>query len=237
MVDAIAVEIGARGGIGGALVEELAASGCYARVYALSRDPHVDDGLITGGFIDVADEASIRRAAERIDRPLDLVVIATGILHEHGRMPEKGMRELDSGALARLLELNTIGPALVLKHFVPLLAKHRRAVIAALSARVGSISDNRTGGWYSYRASKAALNMIVKSAAIEIARSRPLAICVAVHPGTVDTSLSRPFQSRVPPDQLFAPQQAARQLLNVLAGLTPTSSGKIFARDGSEVAP
>jgi NAD(P)-dependent dehydrogenase (short-subunit alcohol dehydrogenase family) len=237
LVDATAVVIGAGGGIGGALVEALAASGGYTRVHALSRDPRADEGVIAGGIIDVADEASIRRAAERIGAPLDLVVIATGILHEDGRMPEKALRELDGAALARIFELNTIGPALALKHFAPLLAKDRRAVIAALSARVGSISDNRTGGWYSYRASKAALNMIVKSAAIEIARSRPSALCVALHPGTVDTSLSLPFQRNVPPDRLFSPLRAARQLLDVLASLESGSSGKIFAWNGREMAP
>ncbi|MDO6414126.1 SDR family NAD(P)-dependent oxidoreductase [Sphingomonas sp. BIUV-7] len=237
MVDATAVVIGAGGGIGGALVEALAASGRYTRIYALSRHPRTNEGRIVGGAIDVVDEASIRNAAERIDLPLDLVVIATGILHEDGRMPEKALRELDGSTLARLFELNMIGPALALKHFAPLLAKDRRAVIAALSARVGSISDNRTGGWYGYRASKAALNMIMKCAAIEIARSRPQALCVALHPGTVDTDLSQPFQRGVPPDQLFSPGRAARHLLDVLADLDPASSGKIFAWDGSEIFP
>ncbi|WP_341850191.1 SDR family NAD(P)-dependent oxidoreductase [Sphingomonas natans] len=229
--------IGAGGGIGRALVRALAASGRYARVHALSRQPRADDGRIVGGVIDVTDEASICHAAERIGSPLDLVVIATGILHEDGRMPEKALRELDGASLARIFELNTIGPALALKHFAPLLAKDRRAVIAALSARVGSISDNRTGGWYGYRASKAALNMIIKSAAIEIARSRPLALCVALHPGTVDTGLSQPFQRGVPPDRLFPPERAARQLLDVLADLKPASTGKMFGWDGSEIFP
>jgi NAD(P)-dependent dehydrogenase (short-subunit alcohol dehydrogenase family) len=237
LVDATAVVIGAGGGIGSALVEALAASGRYSRVHALSREPCQDSGAISGGFIDVTDEVSVREAAHRIGSPLDLAVIAVGILHEDGRMPEKAMRELDGSALARAFEVNTIGPALALKHFAPLLARDRRAVIAALSARVGSISDNRTGGWYGYRASKAALNMIVRTAAIEIARSRPLAVCVALHPGTVDSRLSLPFQRGVPSDRLFTPQRAAGQLIDVLAGLDAKVSGRHFAWDGSEIEP
>ncbi|WP_223798763.1 SDR family NAD(P)-dependent oxidoreductase [Sphingomonas nostoxanthinifaciens] len=237
MVEAVAVVIGAGGGIGVALIQALASSGRYARVHALSRDPGEDDGEVFGGVIDVTDEASIRHAAGRIGPPVDLVVIATGILHEDGIMPEKALGELDGGTLARIFQLNTIGPALAFKHFAPLLASDRRTVITALSARVGSISDNRTGGWYGYRASKAALNMIVKSAAIEIARSRPLALCFALHPGTVDTGLSQPFQRGVPPDRLFSPDRAARQLLDVIAGLDSRSNGRIFGWDGREIDP
>lgn len=237
MVDTTAVVIGAGGGIGGALVAALAASGRYARVHSLSRQPRADEGLVVGGVVDVSDETSIGEAAQRIGGSLDLIIVATGILHEDQRMPEKALRELDGAALARILEINTIGPALVLKHFAPLLAKDRRAVIAALSARVGSISDNRTGGWYGYRASKAALNMIIKSAAIEIARSRSQAVCIALHPGTVDTPLSVPFQRGVPHGKLFSPARAAEQLLFVLDNLRPEQTGRVFAWDGTEIAP
>jgi NAD(P)-dependent dehydrogenase (short-subunit alcohol dehydrogenase family) len=237
LVDATAVVIGAGGGIGGALVEALVLSGRYGTIHALSREPRADKGPVTGGFIDVTNEASIRDAAERIGPPVDLVVIATGILHEDGRVPEKTLRALDGAALARIFELNTIGPALALKHFSPMLAKDRRAVITALSARVGSISDNRIGGWYSYRASKAALNMIVKSAAIEIGRSRPRAVCVAIHPGTVDTALSEPFQRGLQMDRLLPPEHAARHILSVLDCLEPAQSGCIFAWDGSGISP
>lgn len=237
MVGATAVVIGAGGGVGSALVEALARSGRYSRVHALSRDPKPDEGLIAEGFIDVTDEASILHAADGLGPSLDLVVISTGILHEGGMMPEKALRELDGAALARTFVLNTIGPALVLKHFSPRLAKDRRAVIAALSARVGSISDNRSGGWYSYRASKAALNMIIKSAAIEIARSRPKAVCVAIHPGTVDTALSMPFRRGLKEGQLFTRERAATQILSVLENIQPEQSGRMFAWDGSEIAP
>jgi len=237
MVAATAVVVGAGGGIGGALVAVLEASGRFDDVHALSRRPASDRGCVRGGLIDVTDEASIASAAARIEAPVDLVITATGLLHEAGRMPEKALGELDGAALARVFEINSIGPALVFKHFVPLLAKGRRAVIAAMSARVGSISDNRSGGWYGYRASKAALNMIVKSAAIEIRRSRPEAVCVALHPGTVDTPLSRPFQARVPAGTLFTPAWSAERLLSVIDALTPENSGRIFDWDGHEIIP
>ena len=233
----IAVVIGAGGGIGGAIAAGLCETGAYEMVHALARTAPADADTLRGGPVDIADEASIAAAAARIGGPIDLLIVATGILHEDGRMPERALRELDAAALARIFAINTIGPALVLKHFVPLLARDRRAVIAALSARVGSIADNRTGGWYGYRASKAALNMIVKSAAIEIGRNRPQAVCVALHPGTVDTGLSRPFQARVPAEGLFAPDRAAAQLIAVLDGLGPADSGRIFAWDGAEIAP
>lgn len=175
------------------------------------------------------------RAAEAIRGPIDLLIVATGILHEGDHKPERSLQNLSGAAMTRLFAVNTIGPALVLKHFASLLAKDRRASVAVLSARVGSISDNRSGGWYSYRASKAALNMIVRSAAIEIGRSRPEAICVALHPGTVDTPLSGPFQRGVPPEKLFTPWRAARQLLDVIDGLGPSESGGMFAWDGSRI--
>lgn len=234
---ATAVVIGAGGGIGGAFVAALAADRRFATVHALSRTGGASGGTVVPGRIDVTDEASIAAAADRIGGPIDLVLIATGMLHERGRMPERALRELDGERLARQFEVNTIGPALCLKHFAPLLARDRRSVIVALSARVGSIGDNRSGGWYGYRASKAALNMIVRSAALEIGRRWPEAICVALHPGTVDTGLSHPFQARVPPDSLFPPDRAARQLLSVIEGLTPAESGRIFAWDGEEIQP
>jgi NAD(P)-dependent dehydrogenase (short-subunit alcohol dehydrogenase family) len=137
----------------------------------------------------------------------------------------------------RLFAVNAIGPALVAKHFVPLLPNEDRCVFAALSARVGSITDNRLGGWYGYRASKAALNMLIKTLAIELARTRPEAICVALHPGTVDTGLSKPFQKGVASDRLFSTDSTAAQLLEVIERLEPDQSGRCFAWDGAEIAP
>ncbi len=238
MNGAIAVIVGAGGGVGGALVSALSSDGRYGAIHALSRRPPAETAPpVRAGMIDVTDEASIREAAARVAAPIDLIVVATGILHEDGRMPERALRELDGGALARVFAVNTIGPALVLKHFAPLLARERRAVFALLSARVGSVSDNRSGGWYGYRASKAALNMIVRSAAIELGRTRPEAICVALHPGTVDTALSRPFQARVPAERLFTPAFAASRLLGVIDRLTQADSGRCLAWDGAVVDP
>ncbi len=229
--------IGAGGGIGAALVAALVMSGAFATVHALSRAPDPANDRVHTGVIDVTSEDSIAAAAAAIGRPIDLLIVATGMLHEAGRMPEKSLRSLDALALARIFAVNTIGPALVLKQFAPLLARDRRAVIGILSARVGSISDNRSGGWYGYRASKAALDMIVKCAAIEIARTRPQAICVALHPGTVDTALSQPFQGRVASGTLFTPAFSAQKLLAVLGGLSAAQTGRIFAWNGEEIAP
>ncbi len=233
-----AVVIGAGGGIGAALVERLAAEGRYDVVHALSRTPAAGrPAPIVAGFVDIADADSIAAAAAAIDGPVGLVIVATGLLHEGDHGPERALRALDADRLARTFAINTIGPALVLRHFAPLLPRHGGSAIALLSARVGSISDNRSGGWYGYRASKAALNMIVRTAAIEIARAKPEALCVALHPGTVDTALSMPFQARVPADRLFTPAFSAERLLRVLDGLAPGASGRCFAWDGAEIAP
>ena len=233
-----AAVIGANGAIGRALVDRLAADARFEAVHALSRRPSTDPASsVRPGEIDIADEASIRAAAEAVGAPLHLVFVATGLLHEGTRSPERALRELDATWLAHVFAVNTIGPALVLRSFSPLLPRTGRSTIAALSARVGSVSDNRIGGWYGYRASKAALNMMIRSAAIEIARTRPEAVCVALHPGTVDSTLSRPFQAQVPPNKLFRPAFAAERMLAVLDGLTPEQSGRCFAWDGSEIAP
>lgn len=215
------VIIGASGGIGGALAEALreedAAVQCFSR-------PELD----------ITDEASIAQAAARAGSP-ELVVVATGLLHDGARDPEKALRDLDAEWLARQYAVNAIGPALVAKHFLPIMPLAGRSVLAILSARVGSISDNRLGGWYGYRASKAALNQLVRTLAIEDKRRNERGIVVALHPGTVDTKLSKPFQQSG--RDLFAPGRAAVQLLDVIDGLKPHDSGKLFAWDGTEIAP
>lgn len=232
-----ALIIGANGGIGAALVAALAASNCYDRILAAARSkPAALPAGVAYLPIDVADPASIAAAAARIDTPLTRVIVATGILHDERGGPERSLRDLDPDRLAHLFAINTIGPALVLKHFAPLLARDEPSTIACISARVGSISDNRLGGWYGYRASKAALNQIVRTAAIELARSHRHAVCVALHPGTVDTGLSKPFQRGVPAEKLFTPAYSAERLLAVLDGLTPAETGRIFAWDGTEIA-
>jgi NAD(P)-dependent dehydrogenase (short-subunit alcohol dehydrogenase family) len=152
-----------------------------------------------------------------------------------GTGPEKSLKQITAQGLAEQFAINAIGPALVAQAFLPLLPRDRRAVFAVLSARVGSIEDNRLGGWHGYRAAKAALNMLVRNFAIELARSHPQAIVVGLHPGTVDTALSAPFQKGVAPERLFTPASAAARLLDTLDGLTPQDSGGLFAWDGSRI--
>jgi NAD(P)-dependent dehydrogenase (short-subunit alcohol dehydrogenase family) len=230
-----AVVIGATGGIGSALLARLRAEDRFEVTLGASRRPAADDPLAL--TLDLEDEASIAAMAARLQGqpPLRLVIVATGVLHGPGLSPEKSYRALDPAALARVFAINTIGPALVAKHLLPLMARDGRSVFAALSARVGSISDNRLGGWHAYRASKAALNMMIRTLAIEQARTRPQSICVALHPGTVDTDLSDPFQKGVPAERLFTPDQSAACLLNVIAGLRPQDSGGFFAWDGAAI--
>ena len=225
---------GAGGGIGRAIARSLAASGW--QVQGGGRRPPQIEGI--GGFtFDLTDEASIAAATQAIGGPLDLVFIATGLLQDSARgiVPERSLRALDGAAMAHTFAINTIGPALIAKHAIPLLRRDGRAVFAALSARVGSIEDNRLGGWHSYRASKAALNMIVRNVAIELARTRPQAIAVALHPGTVDTALSAPFQRGLPEGQLTTAEAAAANLLAVIGALGPADSGGFFAWDGAAI--
>jgi NAD(P)-dependent dehydrogenase (short-subunit alcohol dehydrogenase family) len=222
--------IGSTGGIGGAFMKTLAKKYGEDSVIGLSR---------SSGDIDLTDEASIAAAAAHcatLPSP-DLIIVATGMLHDCEYGPEKSLRELDAGRLARAFAVNVIGPSLVAKHFLPLFARDKRGVFAALSARVGSISDNRIGGWYGYRAAKAALNMTIRNLAIEWGRTHKQGICVGLHPGTVDTALSKPFQKNVSQDRLFTPNFAAEQMLNVVDGLTAMDSGKCFAWDGAEIQP
>ncbi|WP_298016520.1 SDR family NAD(P)-dependent oxidoreductase [uncultured Parasphingopyxis sp.] len=226
-----AIVIGASGGIGGAVADTLDDEDQFDHVIRLSRSGSGE------AHIDIEDEASIAAAAARIDGEPSLVFVATGLLHDGERQPEKSIAELDPRWLARNFAVNTIGPALVAKHFLPLMPRSERCVFAALSARVGSISDDRIGGWYGYRASKAALNMMIRNLAIEQKRKNDRSIIVALHPGTVDTPLSEPFQRNVPAKQLFDRERAALQLLDVIDGLKPADSGRIFAWDGEEIAP
>lgn len=233
-----AVVIGASGGIGAALVEQLASRADCEQVYALSRKPAVGSDKVRTLNLDFDREETISAAASEIakDGPPDLVIISTGILSdEAGLAPEKSYRQQASDAFEKVFQINTIGPALIAKHFLPIMPRKQRAVFAALSARVGSISDNRIGGWHAYRASKAALNMLIKNYAIEQARRNEDFIAVGLHPGTVDTALSKPFQSGVPDKQLFSADQSAAYLLNVIDGLTPMDSGKVFDWAGKEV--
>ena len=216
-----ALIIGASGGIGGAIADRLAARG--AEVTRLSRR---EDGL------DITDPNSVAAAFSGLTGTYDLVLIATGILAPSGARPEKSMGAIDAEAMARVMAVNAIGPALLIRAALPHLPKEGHAVIAALSARVGSIGDNRIGGWHSYRASKAALNQIVRGAAIEMRRTHREAICAALHPGTVETEFTRAYAGR---HRTVPPEEAAQNLLNVIDGLSPDDSGGFFDYAGRAI--
>jgi NAD(P)-dependent dehydrogenase (short-subunit alcohol dehydrogenase family) len=216
----VAVVFGANGGIGGALVEALRAAQRFDHVVAFSRS--------TSPSIDLLNEASLERATAfaASQGELRLVIDATGFLHDELQGPEKSWLQLDAIKLARSFALNAIGPALLMKHVLPRMPRSGKAVFATLSARVGSIGDNRLGGWYGYRASKAALNQLVRTAAVELARRCPAALCIALHPGTVATAMSAPYAAKGL--EVHAPATAARNLLEVIDQLTVEGSGGFF---------
>ena len=236
----IAVVIGANGGIGRALFDVLRLGQRYAHVVGISRQRPldlIDDAGQTWIEADILEPSSLLVAARRVEAlgTPTCIIVATGALHGPGFGPEKSLRALNADSLVEVFAINAIGPALVGQHFLPAMPRDRATVFAALSARVGSIAENATGGWYGYRAAKAALNMIIRTAAIEHARSHPLGVCVAVHPGTVTTPLSRPFVGHTPPSRLFTPQVAAGHILLVLDGLGPQATGGFYAWDGAEI--
>lgn len=226
-----AVIIGASGGIGAAFEAALIEEAAFSKVYGFARSRAGDQ------HIDLLDEASIAAAAAHVAKgpAPTLVIVATGLLHDGERGPEKSLRDLDADWLARTFAINAIGPTIVAKHFLPVMPRSGRCVFAALSARVGSISDNKLGGWYGYRAAKAALNQFIRTLAIEEKRRNDRAIVVGLHPGTVDTALSRPFKGNVQPGRLFDTERAALQLLDVIEGLKVPDSGKLFDFEGGEV--
>ncbi len=221
--------LGASGAIGSAFTTLLSKEYPSASLFAFSRNGEHK--------IDYSSEDSIAEAAELAtkEKPLDLVIVANGILHDLEIMPEKSLRDLSAEKFHRIFEVNTIVPSLISKYFLPKLNTDQSSIFAVLYARVGSISDNQFGGWYAYRASKAALNMIIKNASIEIGRRNKRAIIIGLHPGTVDSNLSKPFQANVAKGKLFTPEYSAVKLLDVLENLTPGQTGKCFAWDGKEI--
>ena len=220
-----ALVIGARGALGTAFAQDLRNDPRCADLHALGRS--------TEPAIDLAHEASIEAAASRLREraPFHLIIAATGVLHAPQVQPEKRLADLTTAAMEQVFRINTFGPALLLRHFAPMLER-QRSVMAVLSARVGSIADNRLGGWYSYRASKAALNMMLRTAAIELRRTHPGAVLAALHPGTVKSALSRPFKGDVLGRE---PLEAAADMLRALDALGPQDSGCFLAYDGQRL--
>lgn len=216
-----ALIIGDSGGIGAAIAQQLRSQG--VQVQGLSRSRH---GL------DVTDEDSLRDGLQKVEGPFELILVATGALEIDGAVPEKTIKSLNAKALADQYALNAIGPVLVLKHALPLLARQGNAVFAVLSARVGSIGDNRLGGWYSYRAAKAGVNQLIHTAAVELARTHRSLACVCLHPGTVETEFTRKYANRYP---TVTATQAAERLVTVLRGLTPKDTGKFMDYTGKEI--
>ena len=247
VVDCVALVQGASRGIGLEFVRQLSARPS-TQVIAACRRPDQAQALrqvaeaakcVSTVALDISQESSVADAAERIatltDR-LDLVINVAGLLHQKDQAPERRLSEVNATALQNSFAVNATGPILLARYVEPLLAKGQRAVFASLSARVGSIEDNRLGGWYAYRASKAAQNMLIKTLSIEWRRRRRPIVCIAMHPGTVDTDLSRPFLGRTAPERVFSPQRAVTQLLDIIDGATVDDSGSFFAWNGETIS-
>lgn len=246
---AVAVVIGASRGIGLAMVESLVDSGRFATVVACCRQPDQAGDLkaLAGRFggmlqlveLDLTRPDSIEGLVAALESEAlapSLVLNVAGLLHQGERLqPEKRLEDLELASLERVFAVNAFGPALVMKHLLPLMHREGKAVMAVLSARVGSIGDNRLGGWYAYRASKAALNQFMKTASVEARRRFRNVILTALHPGTTDTGLSAPFQANVPEGKLFTPGFVAERLLTVIDQLVEDDSGHFFAWDGATI--
>jgi len=241
---------GASRGLGLEFVRQLLAVNDGASVFASCRNPEnaaelqslksQSSGRLRILKLDVSDEKTILEAAKQLeeqDERVSLIINVAGVLHGPGFSPEKKLAQVSSQALRAVFEVNAFGPLLVAKHFHRMLRHDRRSVFASLSARIGSISDNRLGGWYAYRGSKAAQNMFTKTLSIELGRVAPNAIVIGLHPGTVDTGLSEPFQNGVPKEKLFTPEYSVTRLLAVISDVTSTDTGKVFDFRGDEVLP
>ncbi len=233
--------IGSSGAIGNAISKILKDDETVNSIYNFSRSTSSNISEKENSiYINIESEDSIKEAVQKIPQDLkfDLIFVATGILHNDDLVyPEKSIRDISADKLKKVLMVNTVGPTLIGKYFIPFLNKDNKNVFAFLSARVGSISENKLGGWYSYRASKTALNQIVKNFSIEIKRSNPNSIFTVLQPGTVKSNLSKPFEKNVQPDQLFSPDYSAQRMLDVIDNLTPDDSGKFFAWNAEEIQP
>lgn len=240
--------IGASGGIGLEFVRALLQEDSTHLIYGTYRsvDRAVDLLCLEQEYpeqlhslvMDITQEAQICMVVDQLRQDiqsLDLVINCVGILHEGEVQPEKSLTQINPDHLLHYFEVNSVGSILLAKHLLPLFKHGNRSLFAILSAKIGSISDNHLGGWYGYRASKAALNMLMRTAAIEYRRKSPNTIIVLLHPGTTDTHLSVPFQRNVPPGNLFSVERTVKQLLTVLEQVTPEDSGQFFSWDGSRL--
>ncbi|MGF1524172.1 MAG: SDR family NAD(P)-dependent oxidoreductase [Leptolyngbyaceae cyanobacterium] len=241
-----ALVVGASQGIGLGFVKHLLANDRITRIYATYRSPETAKGLLALDTqpqlvclpMDVIEEAAIAQQMAHIQahsEKLDLVINCVGMLHAGSLQPEKSLRQIDAAQLLQYFQVNSIPTALLAKHLQPLLKKSPQSVFTTISAKIGSIEDNHLGGWYGYRASKAALNMFLKTIAIEFNRKNPHTIVVALHPGTTDTRLSEPFQRNVPPAKLFSIDRTVSQLLTIIYSLTEDRTGSFFSWDGSPI--
>ncbi|PLZ97504.1 cell-cell signaling protein [Fischerella thermalis CCMEE 5268] len=243
-----ALIVGASQGVGLGFVKKLLQLQGINKVYATYRQPESAVDLIalsdqypeklTCLAIDITDEAQISQGVQLLRAEIDklhLVVNCVGVLHEGTLQPEKSLKQINSENLMRYFQVNSIGAVLLAKHLLPLFRHSDRSVFASISAKIGSIGDNQLGGWYGYRASKAALNMLMRNVAIEYGRTSPKTIVVTLHPGTTDTRLSKPFQKNVPPEKLFSVELTVNQLLAVIDQLKIEDSGQFFSWDGSRL--
>ena len=233
------VIVGATGAIGKAFVEYYSKDESVANVFAFSRKIiNFENRKIKSFDLDIENQTSIEDAAQNIkDYAVDTIIVATGILHSENFGPEKSIREINYSTMAKVMAVNTIGPALIGRYFIPLLRKDTKSVLAFLSARVGSISDNKLGGWYSYRASKTALNQIVKNFSIELKRTNKGAVVLALQPGTVDSNLSEPFKKNVAKEKLFTPNYSVELLAHIIENSTILDSGNLISYDGENISP
>ena len=230
--------IGSSGGIGSAFVKALTTSPKVETIFEIGRTkPDKIGNKSVLLLADILNEESVIAAAAAIKAPLDMVIVTTGLLYDEETTPEKTWRQFSVEDAEKIFRVNAFGPMLIAKHFLAKLNSEQKSIFAALSAKVGSISDNELGGWYTYRSSKAALNQYIKCSAIELGRKNKNAICVGLHPGTVATDLSAPFQANVQPGKLFDRDKAATQLLSVLNDLKFTDSGNLMSWDGSTIMP
>jgi NAD(P)-dependent dehydrogenase (short-subunit alcohol dehydrogenase family) len=231
--------IGSSGAIGNAFVEHYIKDSSVENIFTFSRNAtdHVSE-KVTSFEIDVESQDSIEKAAGQVkDHIIDRIIIASGILHTESFGPEKSIKDLNYETFAKVYSINTIGPALIGRYFIPLMNKNEKSVIAFLSARVGSISDNSLGGWYSYRSSKTALNQIVKNFSIELKRTNKNAIALALQPGTVESKFSEPFKKNVSKDKLFTPDYSVELLSQVIEGSSANESGSLLSYDGEIIKP